>query len=75
MFSVAAKIKESFLLGSPLCCPRPQLSPMRKVKILGHLGFKTNQGFYSYPNPTYTHDSFLSGTEAGAVQSDKKSRT
>jgi 3-hydroxybutyryl-CoA dehydrogenase len=27
----------------------------------GHLGFKTNQGFYSYPNPAYTEEDFLSG--------------
>jgi 3-hydroxybutyryl-CoA dehydrogenase len=27
----------------------------------GHLGFKTNQGFYSYPNPAYTDQKFLSG--------------
>ncbi|MBN1104775.1 MAG: 3-hydroxyacyl-CoA dehydrogenase [Deltaproteobacteria bacterium] len=26
----------------------------------GHLGFKTNQGFYSYPNPAYTDPEFLS---------------
>jgi 3-hydroxybutyryl-CoA dehydrogenase len=26
----------------------------------GHLGFKTNQGFYSYPNPAYTQQDFLS---------------
>jgi 3-hydroxybutyryl-CoA dehydrogenase len=30
----------------------------------GHLGFKTGQGFYSYPNPAYTDPNFLS--EAGA---------
>jgi 3-hydroxybutyryl-CoA dehydrogenase len=29
----------------------------------GHLGFKTNQGFYSYPNPAYTQQDFLSGAE------------
>jgi len=29
----------------------------------GHLGFKTNQGFYSYPNPAYAQQAFLS--EAG----------
>jgi 3-hydroxybutyryl-CoA dehydrogenase len=29
----------------------------------GHLGFKTNQGFYSYPNPAYTDEEFLSGRE------------
>ena len=28
----------------------------------GHLGFKTNQGFYSYPNPAYAEQHFLSGT-------------
>lgn len=27
----------------------------------GHLGFKTDQGFYSYPNPAYTDEKFLSG--------------
>jgi 3-hydroxybutyryl-CoA dehydrogenase len=27
----------------------------------GHLGFKTSQGFYSYPNPAYTDPNFLSG--------------
>ena len=27
----------------------------------GHLGYKTNQGFYSYPNPAYTQPEFLSG--------------
>jgi 3-hydroxybutyryl-CoA dehydrogenase len=26
----------------------------------GHLGFKTNRGFYSYPNPAYTEEKFLS---------------
>jgi len=26
----------------------------------GHLGFKTNRGFYSYPNPAYTQQDFLS---------------
>jgi 3-hydroxybutyryl-CoA dehydrogenase len=26
----------------------------------GHLGFKTNQGFYSYPNPAYMEKTFLS---------------
>jgi 3-hydroxybutyryl-CoA dehydrogenase len=29
----------------------------------GHLGFKTNQGFYSYPNPAYTDQNFLSETD------------
>jgi 3-hydroxybutyryl-CoA dehydrogenase len=29
----------------------------------GHLGFKTNQGFYSYPAPAYTQQDFLSGAE------------
>jgi len=29
----------------------------------GHLGFKTNQGFYSYPNPAYTDQMFLSDTD------------
>ena len=41
----------------------------------GHLGFKTNQGFYSYPNPAYKHRSFLSGREAATAPSDKKLRT
>ncbi len=27
----------------------------------GHLGAKTNKGFYSYPDPTYTQQDFLSG--------------
>jgi 3-hydroxybutyryl-CoA dehydrogenase len=27
----------------------------------GHLGFKTNRGFYSYPNPAYKQHDFLSG--------------
>jgi 3-hydroxybutyryl-CoA dehydrogenase len=27
----------------------------------GHLGFKTNRGFYSYPDPVYTQQGFLSG--------------
>jgi 3-hydroxybutyryl-CoA dehydrogenase len=31
----------------------------------GHLGFKTNQGFYSYPNPAYTDQKFLSETDKG----------
>lgn len=31
----------------------------------GHLGFKTNQGFYSYPNPAYTGQEFLSGKDTG----------
>jgi len=29
----------------------------------GHLGFKTNQGFYSYPNPAYTDEKFLSAPD------------
>jgi 3-hydroxybutyryl-CoA dehydrogenase len=29
----------------------------------GHLGFKTNRGFYSYPDPVYTDEDFLSGRE------------
>ena len=29
----------------------------------GHLGFKTNQGFYSYPNPAYTDQKFLSNRQ------------
>jgi 3-hydroxybutyryl-CoA dehydrogenase len=31
----------------------------------GQLGFKTNQGFYSYPNPAYTDQNFLSETDRG----------
>ena len=31
----------------------------------GQLGFKTNQGFYSYPNPAYTDQEFLSETDKG----------
>jgi 3-hydroxybutyryl-CoA dehydrogenase len=31
----------------------------------GHLGFKTNQGFYSYPNPSYTDSNFLSDEGTG----------
>jgi 3-hydroxybutyryl-CoA dehydrogenase len=31
----------------------------------GRLGFKTNRGFYSYPNPAYTDEKFLSGKETG----------
>jgi 3-hydroxybutyryl-CoA dehydrogenase len=29
----------------------------------GHLGFKSNRGFYSYPNPAYTDREFLSGKQ------------
>ncbi len=29
----------------------------------GHLGFKTNRGFYSYPDPVYSDEDFLSGRE------------
>jgi 3-hydroxybutyryl-CoA dehydrogenase len=36
----------------------------------GHLGFKTNRGFYSYPNPAYTDEKFLSGKET--AESDSK---
>ena len=36
----------------------------------GHLGFKTNCGFYSYPNPAYTDEKFLSGKET--AESDSK---
>jgi 3-hydroxybutyryl-CoA dehydrogenase len=32
----------------------------------GHLGFKTNRGFYSYPNPAYTESDFLSGGKTGS---------
>lgn len=31
----------------------------------GRLGFKTNQGFYSYPNPAYTGEKFLSERDRG----------
>jgi 3-hydroxybutyryl-CoA dehydrogenase len=31
----------------------------------GHLGFKTNRGFYSYPSPVYTDRKFLSGKKEG----------
>jgi 3-hydroxybutyryl-CoA dehydrogenase len=34
----------------------------------GHLGFKANQGFYSYPNPAYTEPDFLS-------EQDREKRT
>jgi 3-hydroxybutyryl-CoA dehydrogenase len=36
----------------------------------GHLGFKTNCGFYSYPNPAYTDEKFLSDKET--AESDSK---
>jgi 3-hydroxybutyryl-CoA dehydrogenase len=41
----------------------------------GHLGFKTNQGFYSYPNPVYKDAKFLSGGKGGEerVENGKKS--
>jgi 3-hydroxybutyryl-CoA dehydrogenase len=39
----------------------------------GHLGFKTNRGFYSYPNPAYTDEKFLSGKET--AESDSKLRS
>lgn len=32
----------------------------------GRLGFKTNKGFYSYPNPAYTENDFLSGGKTGS---------
>jgi 3-hydroxybutyryl-CoA dehydrogenase len=40
----------------------------------GQLGFKTNQGFYSYPNPAYEAENFLSvrETEKKRVRNDKK---
>jgi len=38
----------------------------------GHLGFKTNQGFYSYPNPAYTDKEFLPGKSTETAQSDNK---
>lgn len=31
----------------------------------GHLGFKTNRGFYAYPNPAYTDPEFLSQKSPG----------
>jgi 3-hydroxybutyryl-CoA dehydrogenase len=31
----------------------------------GHLGFKTNRGFYTYPDPTYAQPGFLSQGHAG----------
>jgi len=31
----------------------------------GHLGFKANQGFYSYPNPAYANPNFLSEKDRG----------
>jgi len=31
----------------------------------GHLGFKTNRGFYSYPNPSYMEANFLSDEGTG----------
>jgi 3-hydroxybutyryl-CoA dehydrogenase len=31
----------------------------------GHLGFKANQGFYSYPNPDYANPDFLSEEDRG----------
>jgi 3-hydroxybutyryl-CoA dehydrogenase len=34
----------------------------------GHLGFKTNRGFYSYPNPVYTDPKFLSRKDARKKQ-------
>lgn len=30
----------------------------------GHLGYKTSQGFYTYPNPTYAHPGFLTGEKS-----------
>jgi 3-hydroxybutyryl-CoA dehydrogenase len=39
----------------------------------GHLGFKTNCGFYFYPNPAYTDQKFLSGKET--AESDSKLRS
>jgi 3-hydroxybutyryl-CoA dehydrogenase len=30
----------------------------------GHMGFKTNQGFYAYPNPAYTDPNFISGEDS-----------
>jgi 3-hydroxybutyryl-CoA dehydrogenase len=34
----------------------------------GHLGFKTDQGFYSYPNPAYADQKFLSDGDAGKAK-------
>jgi 3-hydroxybutyryl-CoA dehydrogenase len=34
---------------------------LKQYVDMGHLGFKTNRGFYSYPNPAYTMQDFLSG--------------
>ncbi len=31
----------------------------------GHLGFKTNQGFYTYPNPAYMDEKFLLEADRG----------
>jgi len=31
----------------------------------GHMGFKTNKGFYSYPNPAYAEPNFLSEKDKG----------
>lgn len=38
---------------------------MKQYVDRGHLGVKTGQGFYSYPDPRYRRPGFLSGTDAG----------
>ena len=32
----------------------------------GHLGYKTSQGFYTYPNPAFTLPGFLTGEKSEA---------
>jgi 3-hydroxybutyryl-CoA dehydrogenase len=34
---------------------------LKQYVDMGHLGFKTNRGFYSYPDPAYTEGNFLTG--------------
>jgi 3-hydroxybutyryl-CoA dehydrogenase len=41
---------------------------LKQYVDVGHLGFKTNQGFYSYPNPAYTQQDFLSDSGKGKEQ-------
>jgi 3-hydroxybutyryl-CoA dehydrogenase len=36
---------------------------LKQYVDMGHLGAKTNRGFYSYPDPAYTQQDFLSGAE------------